>query len=124
MIITLELILVGIGGICGSLARYWLGKFISSHSKRHIPVGTFLINSSGAILLGLISGANPSRNLSLLFCDGFLGAYTTFSTFMYEGFCLFQDKKTLNALTYILGSLFLGIAGYEAGTVLSGFFAH
>ena len=54
----------------------------------------------------------------LLLADGYLGAYTTFSTFMYEGFNLFRGKEKMNAFTYILGSLFLGIIGYVLGLKL------
>ncbi len=111
----MELFFVGAGGILGSLARYQLGKAVTEKSRTTFPVGTFIINITGAILLGLISGLDVSKNMYLLLGDGFLGAYTTFSTFMYEGFNLFQGKEKLNAFTYILGSLFLGIIGYVLG---------
>ncbi|KZL91187.1 fluoride efflux transporter CrcB [Clostridium magnum] len=112
----MEFLLVGIGGIFGSLTRFSFGKYISDHCKSHFPVGTALINITGAILLGIISSANASRNLYLLFGDGFLGAYTTFSTFMYEGFNLFQGRDKLNGFTYILMSIILGLLGYNIGT--------
>jgi CrcB protein len=67
------------------------------------------------LLLGIISSAGTGGNLYLLLGDGFLGAYTTFSTFMYEGFNLFQENDKMNAFVYILGSLFLGILGYIIG---------
>ena len=51
----------------------------------------------------------------LLLADGFLGAFTTFSTFMYEGFNLFQENERLNALVYIISSVFLGIVGFVMG---------
>ena len=54
-------------------------------------------------------------NVYLLLGDGFLGAYTTFSTFMYEGFNLFEGRDKLNAFSYILGTLILGIIGYAVG---------
>jgi fluoride exporter len=108
-------ILVGIGGIAGSLTRYILGNFISRRSKTVMPAGTFIINITGAFLLGLLVNLNVSKGFYLLFADGFLGAYTTFSTFMYEGFNLFQGKKYLNAGIYITGSLFIGIIGFLIG---------
>lgn len=111
----MDLIFVGIGGALGSLTRYQLGKIIGKKSNTTFPIGTFLINITGAILLGMISSLDAGRNLYLLLGDGFLGAYTTFSTFMYEGFALFQENKKRNAFTYILGSLFLGIIGYVLG---------
>lgn len=117
----MEFLLVGIGGVFGSITRFSLGKFISSHFKSSFPLGTFLINITGAILLGILSSIGTSSNLYFIFGDGFLGAYTTFSTFMYEGFNLFQDNTKLNAFIYILGSLVLGIIGYIIGTKI-GFF--
>jgi len=113
-------ILVGIGGACGSLARYQLGKFISEKSKARFPWGTFVINISGSMLLGILSSMGASNNLYILLGDGFLGAYTTFSTFMYEGFNLFEENEKANALGYVLGSLILGVIGYALGTKISG----
>lgn len=114
----MELLLVGIGGSLGSLARYTLGKRIAEQAATTFPVGTFIINISGALLLGIVSALEPGRSASLLVADGFLGAYTTFSTFMYEGFNLFAENEKLNAAVYITGSLILGIIGYIIGFFL------
>jgi fluoride exporter len=111
----MEYIFVGIGGFFGSTVRYVLGKFISNHAKSEFPLGTFIINITGALLLGILTGAQIDKNLYVLLGDGFLGAYTTFSTFMYEGFNLFQDNEKLNAFIYIIGSLFIGVVGFTIG---------
>lgn len=111
----MNLIIVGLGGSLGSLARYQLGKIVSSKVSTSFPLGTFIINITGAILLGIVSGLELGNNFYLLFGDGFLGAYTTFSTFMYEGFNLFKDNDKLNAFVYIISSLVLGIIGYAIG---------
>ena len=111
----MEYIIVGVGGAFGSITRYLMGKCISKHAKSQFPLGTFIINITGALLLGLLTGAQTRKTIYLLLGDGFLGAYTTFSTFMYEGFNLFQDKERLNAFIYIIGSLFMGIAGFAIG---------
>lgn len=111
----MDIILVGIGGTFGGLCRFQLGKIISQKSGTSFPVGTFIINITGAILLGILTSLDVAKNFYLLFGDGFLGAYTTFSTFMYEGFNLFQDNEELNAFVYILGTLILGIIGYRFG---------
>lgn len=108
-------ILVGAGGVFGSITRYALGKYISQHTKSKFPSGTFIINITGAFLLGVLTGAQTSKTLYLFLGDGFLGAYTTFSTFMYEDFNLFQNREKLNAFIYILGSLFIGIVGFAIG---------
>lgn len=112
---VMDFLLVGIGGIFGSLTRFSLGKFISNRCKSSFPLGTAFINITGAILLGIISSINANKNLYLLFGDGFLGAYTTFSTFMYEGFNLFHENNKLNGFVYILSSIILGIIGYSIG---------
>jgi fluoride exporter len=113
-------VLIAFGGAAGSLFRYRLGKFISEKSSTDFPIGTFIINITGALLLGIVSSIGVNINLMLLLGDGFLGAYTTFSTFMYEGFNLFQEKEKLNAFIYILCSLILGTLGYVLGTIIGG----
>ncbi len=106
-------VLVGIGGAFGAAVRFWLGGAINAKKKSPFPIGTFVINVTGAVLLGMLSAFETSNYL--LFGEGFLGAYTTFSTFMYESFDLFQGKKTLNAISYISISLIFGLLGYLLG---------
>ena len=97
------------------MVRFHLGKIISQRANTTFPIATFIINITGAILLGIVSSIGFTDNIYLLLGEGFLGAYTTFSTFMYEGFNLFQENEKLNAFIYILGSLFLGILGFVGG---------
>lgn len=111
----MEYILVGMGGAFGSVTRYLLGKFISSRTKSKIPMGTFIINITGALFLGILAGNKIDKSIYIFLAEGFLGAYTTFSTFMYEGFNLLEDREKLNAFIYILGSLFIGILGFSIG---------
>lgn len=111
----MNLIWIGIGGTFGSLTRYQLGKVIADRKKSNFPVSTFVINIAGAILLGVATGTGVDGGLYLLIADGFLGAFTTFSTFMYEGFNLFKDNEKKNAIVYIIGTLVLGIIGYTIG---------
>lgn len=111
-------LLVGIGGLLGSIARFSLGRFIGRNSTARFPIGTFIINIAGAFLLGIASSKALSRGTYLLFADGFLGAFTTFSTFMYEGFDLLHNRKRLNAAVYIVLSLLLGVIGFFAGSIL------
>jgi len=103
------------------MARYSAGREITKRSKSTFPFGTFFINIAGAFLLGIISSIHAGPNTYLLLGDGFLGAFTTFSTFMYEGFNLFKDNDRLNAFTYIGVSLILGVLGYMLGTFIAGF---
>lgn len=115
-------ILVAAGGTFGSLARFLIGRRIAEKAGADFPMGTFIINITGAILLGIVSSVGLSGNMYTLLGDGFLGAYTTFSTFMYEGFNLFQDNEKLNAFVYILGSLILGIIGFIIGVGIAKLF--
>ena len=114
----MDYIIVGIGGIFGSIARYLLGKIISKRANSNSPFGTFIINITGAILLGIVSSVPIQRSFYILIADGFLGAYTTFSTFMYEGFNVYKDNRKLNAVIYIISSVILGILGFILGIKL------
>ncbi|MHC1720029.1 MAG: fluoride efflux transporter CrcB [Clostridiaceae bacterium] len=111
----MDYLLVAVGGAFGSITRFVIGRRITEKSRTNFPIGTFLINISGAFLLGVVSSFGLNSNISMFIGTGFLGAFTTFSTFMYEGFNLFQDNEKLNALGYIFGSLILGIIGFVVG---------
>ncbi len=114
----MEYLLVGVGGAAGSLARFVIGRAIARKMKREFPWGTFIINISGAFLLGLAVTAGLPGNMYILAADGFLGAFTTFSTFMYEGVELFRGNETRSAIFYILGSLFIGLVGFIIGSLM------
>jgi CrcB protein len=114
----MEYLFVGVGGMLGSITRYALGKWLSERSDTIIPLGTFIINITGAFLLGIVSSIYTGGNLYLLLAEGYLGAYTTFSTFMHEGFNLFQGNEIKNAFIYILGTLILGVIGFISGVGL------
>ncbi len=109
------LIIIGVGGALGSVTRYKLGRFIGNKSTTTIPIGTLIINITGAFLLGILSNLNMDKNIYMFLTEGFLGAYTTFSTFMYEGFNLIQEKEKLNMFIYIVGTLILGIICFALG---------
>ncbi|MHB8918012.1 MAG: fluoride efflux transporter CrcB [Desulfocucumaceae bacterium] len=110
-----NVLLVGAGGFLGASARYLLGKYINSFWKGSFPLGTFIINISGSFLLGLMVfhpfwAADLSKEISLGLGVGFLGAFTTFSTFEYETIVLLEKRKTVTAIGYVLLSFILGIA--------------
>jgi len=119
---TIEAFLVFAGGAAGSLTRYIIGKFVSQKVKDSFPFGTLLINISGAFLLGFLNAFNPAKNIYLFAAEGFLGGYTTFSTFMYEGISLISASKKINALIYIAGTVITGIISFFAGSLLAGLF--
>ncbi len=117
----LELILIGIGGICGAIARYVIGLAVARHSSLSFPLGTFIINVTGALLLGMSTAhtaALPLANSVFERCGfqiGFLGAYTTFSTFGYEAIRLVEDGEWRHFFNYVAGSTILGLLACGAG---------
>ena len=113
--IEVTFILIGLGGAAGSMARFALGNFITSRSKSDFPFGTFLINIIGAFLLGIAVSAGLGTSLSLLVAQGFLGAFTTFSTFMFESFTLIENKRLNRAVLYIAASILLGVLSFSMG---------
>ncbi len=115
----MDFLLVAVGGALGSTSRYLIGRALAANQRVRIPFGTMAVNISGALLLGWLSVWHPAGSLYVLLGDGFLGAFTTFSTFMYEGFILLTDHKRLNAAIYIAGSLLLGLLGFMAGAALA-----
>lgn len=102
-------------GAAGALARYGIG---SAFGERDVPVATFLINVVGSFLLGVIvtwGAAKLSRDLAVGIGVGFLGAFTTFSTFAVDTKLLYEDGRWSTAATYVLLSVALGIAAAAAG---------
>ncbi len=119
----LPYLLVGAGGFVGANARYLVARWLGAAVDARFPLGTFLINVGGSFLLGLLGGLVAERffahadSLRLALGVGFLGAYTTFSTFEYETHALFEDGAWLTALTNIFLSLFLGLLAVRLGLV-------
>ena len=98
--------LICIGGFFGAIARYYLSNQLSK--KLYFPLATFLINIFGCFLIGCILNFDVSNNINLLITIGFLGAFTTFSTFAIEVVQLVEKKQFLLAIVYIISS---GIGG-------------
>lgn len=114
--------MVGIGGFVGAIARYWLGSYIGGKMGTRFPYGTFVINISGSFLIGLILTLLAERthwnpNLRYLIPIGFIGAYTTFSTFEYETLRTVQDGQVWIAFLNISLSVVVGFAAVWAGVV-------
>lgn len=118
----MNIFLIGIGGSMGSLARYSLGQYIQKRVGKYFPIGTLIINITGALILGILSAANLNSPLHYFLCDGFVGAYTTFSTFMFDSTKLIEGHQKLNALIYISISIIVGILFYTIGYNLIEYF--
>lgn len=105
--------IVGLGGLLGAVARYYLGMLVSKLWPVNFPLGTFLINLLGSFLLGMLTGLSVKglipETLRLSAGVGFVGAFTTFSTFGYETVVLTESGQHLKAWLYILASVFCGL---------------
>jgi fluoride exporter len=116
--------MVGLGGFFGSIARFWVGSYITYRMGAKFPYGTFIINISGSFLIGLIVTLLAERthwnpNLLYLIPVGFIGAYTTFSTFEFEAFRSIRSGDVMLALLYVMSSVVLGFIAVWLG-ILSG----
>jgi fluoride exporter len=112
---------VGIAGFFGAIARYTLGGFISGRTHGAFPWETLVINVSGCFALGflftlLTERFMPNPTLRIALTVGFLGAYTTFSTFAFETMRLAQDGAMLLASINIVASVGAGLLAVYAGT--------
>jgi fluoride exporter len=116
-------IAISLGAIAGALSRYYLGLWFAQQLGSDFPYGTFFINITGCFGMGFVTAmAVRSRihpDLLLLLTTGFLGAYTTFSTYALDASRLLQ-KDEFSSLLYGLGSVTLGIIGIRAGMLLAG----
>lgn len=115
-----QLLLVGIGGFLGSIARYLVSKLNFSWAFLDLPMGTLTANVLGSLIIGFLMGAFLSadwmnNNLKLLLAVGFCGGFTTFSSFAGENFTLIQNGQYFTAFLYIAASVILGILAVFAG---------
>jgi CrcB protein len=112
---------IAIMGAAGAVLRYVLGTQIGRFNLR-FPLGTFIINITGSWFLGWFSTYVARHNVSdttrLAIGVGFVGAYTTFSTFMFESNRLAEEGARLEAIVYILTSLIVGLIAVRAGVLM------
>ena len=115
----LKYVVVGIGGFLGAVARYALGAYIGGRYGVRFPLGTFVINVSGSFLIGLVltllARTTASAHWRYLIPIGFIGAYTTFSTFEYETLRAIQDGQLMTGFLNIALSLVIGFIAVWAG---------
>jgi fluoride exporter len=115
---------VGLGGMVGANVRFILGRAIADRAGTTFPYGTFTINVTGSLLIGIIMTllterwiADPAWRLVLIV--GFLGGYTTFSSYTFEAINLFQQGQAARGLSYILGSNALGLFACYLGIIIA-----
>lgn len=119
----LNALLVAVGGAAGSLARYAAGLAGQRLFGGGFPFGVLFVNLTGSFLIGLGAellarrfGAAPELRLLLL--TGFLGGYTTFSTFSLDAIVLYERGEIPAAILYVLVSVIVGLAAVVAGVAL------
>lgn len=119
-------LLIAIGGALGSMARYWMGSTVANRVGTKIPYGTFLINMLACAVIGFSitfltrrAGWNPAWRFFVPV--GFIGAFSTFSTYEWETFSNIRNGAVVLAIAYALGSLVLGFAAVWCGAALAEF---
>ena len=108
----MEYVFVGLGGVFGALTRYGIGKWVGQRWKGDFPLATFGINITGSFVLGILYIVFLNAGGSVLWIKnlsttGFLGAYTTYSTFSYEIINLIEDGEKITAAKYFFLTFFL-----------------
>ncbi len=118
------LLLVGCGGFLGAIARYAVGVLVVKRLGAWWPWGTFLINLSGCFAIAFFLTLTTERyavpeGWRLLFPVGFVGAYTTFSSYEWEAFRFVQDGAWVRALGYLVASVVVGFGAVFLGVVVA-----
>jgi fluoride exporter len=111
---------VGVLGGLGAIARFLLDALVSSNTNARFPVGTLLVNLSGALVLGVLMGLALGAHAYLLTGTAVVGSYTTFSTWMLESQWLAEDGRLRLFAANIALSLALGVGAAALGRLLAG----
>ena len=116
----MPLLLIGLGGFAGAISRYLVDGFVTDRTAGAFPWGTLAVNLSGSFVFGLLFAMTAER--AILPADirgpvmiGFIGAYTTFSTFMLESWVLIENGSYASAVANLGGSVLLGLVAVVAG---------
>ena len=120
-ILTHPVVLIGLGGAVGSNARYWIGLWFRAQPwAQEYTWGTFVVNVSGSLLLGVVAGLFKDKTGPgfLLLGTGFCGGYTTFSTFSMEVAEAIQKGRWDLAALYAGSSVVAGLVAFAAGAAL------
>ncbi len=115
---------IGIGGAIGSVLRYLTSVMVTKYWANQFPLATFITNVLGCFVIGLFIGLLEKNNLAnsslkWFLVTGFCGGYTTFSTFGFENYSLFQSNNSILAFGYIAMSVLLGIFAVWLGLFVS-----
>ncbi|SKA81566.1 fluoride efflux transporter CrcB [Desulfobaculum bizertense] len=119
-----KLLLLALGGSAGALSRYGLAGLVHKIFGGTFPLGTFVVNMCGCLFFGLVWGflenrtiLGPAARTAVL--TGFMGAFTTFSTYIFESSSLLRDGQWWSAIANIAGQTVLGLVLLTAGLFLA-----
>jgi CrcB protein len=120
----LLVIAVGLAGACGAVVRYVFGRFVAERLSSQFPLGTLLINVSGAFIIGvffaLVARKLMNPTLEIVLATGFLGGYTTFSTMSWEGVQLARGGSIVGSALYLGGNVCAGLIAAVLGILVGG----
>lgn len=121
-----NLLILGLGGFLGAVSRYLVSGYVQDFFKSaNFPYGTLVVNILGCFILGLLTQIAGAKDLidpqtRLFLMVGFIGAFTTFSTFSVESANLLQSGHNYTAALYLIGSNILGIIFVFVGQAVAG----
>jgi fluoride exporter len=115
---------ISLGAVVGASLRYFVGRLVARSITASFPLGTLLINITGSFILGVFlvwatERAVPDPRWRLLIAIGFCGSYTTFSSYAYESFALFEQGNYLLFAGNVLANNLLCLAGVLAGAMIA-----
>jgi fluoride exporter len=119
-----HILLVGLGGAVGSIVRFICQKYLNNAFPDAFPMGTFLVNISGCLAIGMLYGLTANyaiftTELRLLLMAGFCGGFTTFSAYTLEGLALIEQQRYTTFFLYFTGSVVLGLAATFLGALVT-----
>lgn len=118
------IIAIALAAAAGTVCRYLVDLAVQHHTRPGMPLGTLVVNTTGSFALGALAGLALYHGLDdtprLVIGTGYIGAYTTFSTFTYETIQLIEHGARLDALLDTVLSVILGLAAASAGLALTG----
>ena len=119
-----QVVAIAVGGALGALSRYWMVGFVSRLFERNFPYGTLAVNVVGSFLIGIgyiviVQRLQVASEWHAVLMVGFIGAFTTFSTFSLETVSLMQEGRLIAAFIYIFSSVLVCLLATTAGILLA-----